>query len=224
MKADIPARLLAETSDLLIPDHHRVSFYASTWLTRFANDKDLNELFQKYPQQISRADIAELASQVLAGSENARKVFLATMMWGYGTVGYGAYRTSMMLGDPGSQKIIEESFRLVAAGKYLDAYKMFVLPRCGAAFFTKYFYFVGLGTKVSPLPLILDSVVANSLVQLGIDITLFAKVIKNPEGRITSIARYADGYFEYVETMNLWAKEIGCRPDSIEKWLFTLQA
>jgi hypothetical protein len=34
--------------------------------------------------------------------------------------------------------------------------------------------------------------------------------------------KYADGYFQYVETMNRWAEELGCRPDSIEKWLFTL--
>jgi hypothetical protein len=223
MKQDIPVRLLAEKSALLVPDNHRVSFYASTWLNRFANDRDLNELIQKYPQQISRAEIADLANQVLAGSENVRKVFLATMIWGYGTVGYGAYRTSMMLSDTDSQRIIEESFRLVSIGKYIDAYKMFALPKCGAAFFTKYFYFVGLGTNVSPLPLILDSVVANSLVQLGIDIARLARFTKNTSGRITSIGKYADGYSQYVEMMNHWANEIGCRPDSIEKWLFTLQ-
>ena len=219
MKQDIPTRLIAAKADLLIPDNHQVSYYVNTWRKWFADDKDFNELTQKYPQQISRSDIASLA----ADSENARKVFLATMLWGYGTVGYGAYRTSIMLDDENSRNAIGESFRLVSVGKYIEAYKMFVLPRCGAAFFTKYFYFVGLGTKVDPLPLILDSVVANSLVQLGVDISLLARVTKNSDGRITSIGKYADGYVRYVEMMNNWANQIGCRPDSIENWLFTLQ-
>lgn len=224
MKQDITTRLLAEKSSLLIPDDHLVSYHASTWIKRFADDDDFNKLIQKYPQQISRANIVSLVHQVSTGSESACKVFLASMLWGYGTVGYGAYRTSIMLENENSRKIIEESFRLVSVGRYIDAYKMFALPKCGSAFFTKYFYFVGLGTKVTPLPLILDSVVANSLVQLGVDISFLARFIKNPEGKITSMGKYAEGYSQYVEIMNTWANEIGCRPDSIEKWLFALQS
>lgn len=223
MKQNIPARLMAEKSDLLLPDNHQVSYNANTWRKRFAGDKDFNDLIQKYPQAISRSEIAHLANQVSTENGNARKVFLATMLWGYGTVGYGAYRTSIMLDDKNSQNIIEKSFDLVSAGKYIAAYKMFSLPMCGAAFFTKYFYFVGLGNKTTPLPLILDSVVANSLVELGIDISRLAKVTKNSDGKISSVRKYVDGYFEYVEMINNWASEIGCRPDSIEKWLFTLQ-
>jgi hypothetical protein len=218
MKHDIPARLLAEKSALLAPDNHQVSYNAETWLKWFSGDKDFSDLIQKYPQTISRSEIADLAQ-----NRNARKVFLATMLWGYGTVGYGAYRTSIMLGEKSSKNIIEKSFDLVSAGKYILAYEIFALPMCGAAFFTKYFYFVGLGSKISPLPLILDSVVANSLVQLDVDISRFARFTKNSGGKITSIGKYADGYLRYVETINNWADEIGCRPDSIEKWLFTLQ-
>jgi len=73
------------------------------------------------------------------------------------------------------------------------------------------------------LPLILDSVVANSLAQLGVDISQLAKVTKNSAGKIVSVGRYADGYFQYVEMINSWASEIDCRPDSIEKWLFSLR-
>jgi hypothetical protein len=218
MKHDIPARLLAEKSALLTPDNHRVSYNSETWFKWFSGDKDFSDLIQKYPQSISRSEIAELAK-----NKNARKVFLATMLWGYGTVGYGAYRTSIMVGHKNSENIIEKSFDLVSAGKYILAYKMFALPMCGAAFFTKYFYFIGLGSKISPLPLILDSVVANSLVQLGIDISMLARFTKNSGGKITSIRKYTDGYLRYVEIINNWAGEIGCRPDSIEKWLFTLQ-
>ena len=94
---------------------------------------------------------------------------------------------------------------------------------CGAAFFTKYFYFVGWGSKTTPMPLILDSVVSNSLEKLGVDISQLAKVTRNSEGKITYISKYVEGYIRYVEMINNWANEIGCRPDSIEKWLFVLQ-
>ena len=222
MKQNIPARLLAKKSDLVIPGNHKVSYNANTWRKWFDGDKDFNDLIRKYPQAISRSEIANLANQVSTKNENTRKVFLATMLWGYGTVGYGAYRTSIMLNDKNSRNTIEKSFNLVFTGKYIEAYKMFSMPMCGAAFFTKYFYFVGLGNKITPLPLILDSVVANSLVKLGIDISQLAKVTKK-HGKISSVRKYADGYFKYVEMINNWASEIGCRPDSIEKWLFTFQ-
>ncbi|CAG1016913.1 hypothetical protein ANAEL_05903 [Anaerolineales bacterium] len=219
MKQDIPASLLAAKSNLYPPDNHHVPYDSKVWHKWFAEDTDFNELTQRYPQQISRSEVAELAG--LSGSGIPRKVFLATMLWGYGTVGYGAYRTSIMVKVKGFQNIIEKSFSLVSDGKYIDAYEMFYLPMCGPAFFTKYFYFVGLGNKTMPLPLILDSVVANSLTQLGVDIYRLARVVKNSAGKITSVARYADGYFQYVEMINSWASEISCRPDSIEKWLFS---
>jgi len=221
VKKDIPDRLLAEKSNLCSPDNHVVYYDSNVWRKWFADDRDFNELIEKYPQQISRSDIANLASST--SSEVPRTAFLAAMLWGYGTVGYGAYRTSIMFRAKDFQNMIEKSFRSVSDGKYMDAYGMFILPMCGSAFFTKYFYFVGLGNKTTPLPLILDSVVANSLAQLGVDISQLAKVTKNSAGKIVSVGRYADGYFQYVEMINSWASEIDCRPDSIEKWLFSLR-
>ena len=60
MKHDIPARLLAEKSALHAPDNHRIPYNAGTWLKWFSDDKDFSDLFQKYPQIISRSDIADL--------------------------------------------------------------------------------------------------------------------------------------------------------------------
>jgi hypothetical protein len=220
MKISIPTRLLAEKFNLQSPDNHEVSYYAGTWEKWFFEDKDFIELIEKHPQQISRLDIVNLVNNVLNGKDTPRKVFLATMLWGYGTRGYGAYRTSLMLNGKNSQNIIEEAFRLVSIGKHGDAYEMFSLPRCGSAFFTKYFYFVGWGSKSTPMPLILDSVVSNSLEKINVNISNLAKVIRNNEGKITSVGRYVDGYLRYIEMISNWATEIGCRPDSIEKWLF----
>jgi hypothetical protein len=221
MKLVIPSQLLAEKTVLLVPpDLHEISYLAPTWSNLFSGDNDFNELTQKYPSPIKRVDIFNLVKQIIGGSENARKVFLATMLWGYGTIGYGAYRTKIMLSDQKSTEIIQETFALVSAGNYLDAYKRFELPRCGAAFLTKYFYFVGWGSNTRPMPLILDSVVANSLSGLGIDISLFVKVPRSSNEKISYVVKWAEGYVRYVEMVNEWAAEMGCRPDSIEKWLF----
>jgi hypothetical protein len=220
MDLPIPSKLLEEQSSLVPPDEHRVSYKPNVWRRRFPADKDLEDLFQRFPHEIARKQIANLAGHVNEGGETPRKLFMATMLWGYGTVGYGAYRTSIMLSDSSSTDVVNRSYELVCAGNYVKAYEMFYLPMCGSAFFTKYFYFVGLGNRVEPLPLIFDSVVANSLINLGIDVSAFAHVVKNPSGRVTSIGKYLDGYSKYVEVMSSWAKKLECRADAIEKWLF----
>ena len=121
------------------------------------------KLLAEHPENISREDIAEFVKNAISGQGSIRKVFIATMIWGYGTVGYGAWRTAKMLAAERSQEMIEKSFNLVLDGKYIDAYEMFSLPRCGHTFLTKYLYFVGLGGNAKPMPLILDSVVSNCI-------------------------------------------------------------
>ena len=183
---------------------------------------DFKEILVEHPESISRKDIAEFVKNAIAGQGSNRKVFIATMIWGYGTVGYGAWRTSKMLAAERSQEMIEKSFNLVLDGKYIEAYEIFSLPRCGHTFLTKYLYFVGLGVNAKPMPLILDSVVANSLELLGLDSSRYAIVARNKVGQITAVSKWSTGYFRYVEMVNNWASELDCRPDAIEKWMFSL--
>ena len=92
---------------------------------------------------------------------------------------------------------------------------------CGSAFFTKYIYFGGLGWDVSVSPLILDYMVMNELEQwLRLDVTRFARFSRNKKGEISVVGRDAARYGHYVEVMNGWARDLRCRPDSIELFLF----
>lgn len=208
---DPPAQLLAQRSNLPNPDKHAIPYVAGTWAKWFESDNDLAALIGRHPLELSRLDVGRLTTEALAGTVTWRCAFMAAMMWGYGTVGYGAYRTRKILGMPNAESTIGRAANLVATGRLRAAYESFKVKTCGPAFFTKFFYFVGLGTNPPrPLPVILDSVVANSLERLGLDISQFV-----------ATTRDAAGYLRYVETMDAWATALRCRADQIEMWLFT---
>ncbi|MCQ3928892.1 MAG: hypothetical protein DPW16_00405 [Chloroflexi bacterium] len=202
------------------PDEHIVHYRPTAWAARFGDDPDYQYLNQRYPVGVSRGQIAQLVTNVAIGNlefSRLRKTFLVAMMWGYGTVGYGPYRTQIMLNSLNVETILTDTYSLLKSGKVVEAYDQFHVDRCGPAFFTKFFYFVGLGLKLKPLPLILDSVVARSLSHpdmIGEDIKELASITNG------SVGRYAEGYQKYLTLVERWAKELECRPDAIEYFLF----
>lgn len=219
---DPPAQLLAQRSNRPNPDEHAIAYVAGTWTKWFESDNDLATIVSRHPLELSRRDVGRLATEALAGTVTWRCAFMAAMMWGYGTVGYGAYRTRTMLGTPNAESTIGRAANLVTTGQLGAAYESFKVRMCGPAFFTKFFYFVGFGAaSLRPLPVVLDSVVANSLERLGVDVSQFITATRGVDRRITSLGRDAAGYLRYVETMDAWAKAIRCRADQIEMWLFT---
>jgi hypothetical protein len=204
------------------PDLHEIPFYAETWRRRFSPDADLEAVFRKYPRSISRKQVAELACEAQTlDSPALRRLMFGVMLWGFGTIGYGAYRTSKMLEAPTVIDQLADTLCYLTRGRIQDAYERLHLPRCGAAFLTKLFYFIGRGCDVTPLPLILDSVVANALEsKLGCEISDYARVDRDGEGKIIYLHRWAPGYVRYIEQMNAWAQVLSCRADSIELFLF----
>lgn len=219
---DPPAELFAQKSSLPNPADHVIRYSAVTWAKWFTTDDDLALIIGRHPLELSRGDVGRLATEALAGTGTWRGAFMAAMMWGYGTVGYGAYRTKLMLGTPNAESTIGRAANLVTTGQLGAAYESLKVRMCGSAFFTKFFYFVGLGAASSrPLPVVLDSVVANSLERLGVDVSHFVTATRGGDGRMTALGRDAAGYLRYVETMDAWAKAIHCHADQIEMWLFT---
>lgn len=86
--------------------------------------------------------------------------FATVMIWGYGVVGYGSYRTKKMFGSADFLPKIEESYRLSRSGNFLDAYKYLSknkIESLGPAFGTKWISFSS--PSSSPAP-IYDSFVA----------------------------------------------------------------
>ena len=82
------------------------------------------------------------------------------------------------------------------------------------------------------MPLILDAVVARSLEErCGLSISRYAKVSIYPDnqknarkgivGKISAVNRYAQGYMNYLNDMDAWARHLEVTPDQIELFLFS---
>ncbi|PKB79490.1 MAG: hypothetical protein BZY88_13030 [SAR202 cluster bacterium Io17-Chloro-G9] len=156
---------------------------------------------------------------------------MASMIWGYVEVGYGPYRTEKGLKSPDAISVLQSAAVSVASGRIRHAYETInkKISWCGPAFFTKFLYFIGLGVKINPLPVILDTQVAGALEKLGKDenwdFNVFTNVSRKrkKKNEIGSVKPYAEGYIRYVDTLHEWTKELGCpRADYIECFLFNL--
>lgn len=204
----------------LDPLAQSISYSGMHWRKKFPNDPDFEYIARTYPRALSRKDVAQLAWQARDNLSSIRTLFLASMMWGFGEVGYGPHRTRLMLEHRCAISTLQGSLLLVISGQLTDSYKCLKLPMCGPPFLTKYFYFVGLAWGLDPCPLILDSRVAASLEKLvGADLPNYAKVYQNEKGQLV-VRRYAEGYERYVHLIHHWASQLDCRPDSIELFLF----
>lgn len=191
------------------PDVQPIRYYRETWEKHFDADADFADVAGRYPQTVSRGNLQELSREAHEDSAQARKLFLAAMLWGYGTSGYGAWRTRKMTASlEQDAELLADTFANIRLGGLLAAHQDFgfqrKLERCGEAFFTKFFYAIALGTEIRPMALVLDSRVRYSLNELA---------------RIGEL-KYSGDYLEYIQLMDGWARELNCRADAIEMSLF----
>ncbi|GAB3954690.1 hypothetical protein [Micromonospora vulcania] len=125
--------------------------------------------------EIWRRDVFAVADAYRAGSASARQLLTAVLVWGYGPIGYGPWRTTKSLdADPDGKRLAYALEELTAAApdeaSLRTAYQRFRdpnharLPWLGPGLFTKVLYFVGYRRGVCGVqPLILDRVVASHL-------------------------------------------------------------
>jgi hypothetical protein len=195
------------------------------WLGYFQSNphviQDLNIIKQQCPNTISRKDVRYFAHQARSGGyEELRRLFLACMIWGYGGDPNGPHNTKLALSDPRAVAVLQETVSRISNGQIKEAYDKFDLANCGPAFFTKLFYFMGKEYDAKPLPLILDSHVASFLDRLSriesFDYSsLFVRT--SPNGYVR---RCSKGYLHYINSINDWAKMLGCPPDKIEYFMY----
>lgn len=220
----VPKRLLESKEEILrgFGSKPATNYDAGPWRKHFEGDSDFQQISQQFPTSIRRIDVEGLSRQVRNGSyTQIRKLFLASMIWGYVKDDLrGAWRTKQMLSHGGAEEMLENAARWISNGQIVEACKGFKVPWCGSVFSTKFFYFIGLGAGTSLLPCILDSKVAQSLEQLGKEegwnLPPFDNVCE--EG----IRRCPEGYIQYIRALDEWAKELGCRADYIEYFLYSL--
>lgn len=212
-KAMLPAKLAENMGSIRLADPLRdqtaVSYRSDTWSWNLADDPDLEYVARRCPGSISRQDLIELADQAApyVTESGVRRLFIGVMIWGYGSVGYGAWRTSQALATPDCTSILQQVFQLVGNKRTAPAYEMLQLAWCGTSFASKFLYFSGMGCGVERYPLILDSRVLNALARIVPDSSRYR-------------SSGSQGYLQYVDDAHEWADEIGCQAHNIEYWLW----
>lgn len=115
------------------------------------------------PVTLTRANVSSLFAEADT-STDAVRAFVASMIWGFGDVGYGPYRTWKMLynkGKSGIGSLILE-VRNIARESPAQAYKKLKrkVDNLGPSFATKVVYFASMPNNRGP---ILDSIVSSWL-------------------------------------------------------------
>jgi hypothetical protein len=151
--------------------------------------------------------------------------FIAAMMWGYEApaggrrAGYGAHRLCEMFTDRVAaiaaikDVAIGDSAAIKRSYNRLDQ----ALKKCGPNFFTKHFYF--LGKSIDPehfRPIIFDDRVAAGLVKIQVTNAGCLDLVR------VSTLRSPEAYIAYINYVSGEANSIGCKPDQVEYYLFSL--
>lgn len=150
--------------------------------------------------------------------DNAADLFLAAMAWGFGTTGYGCWRTAQMInpgGEDHEQQVVEavEAYqRAWSSGGAATVAQAWTrgngkVPGLGPAFASKVAYFAIYERHSGEGPLIADLNTAWSVWALG---------------GIWDSRYVPERYSDYVQWCGRWARALGCRPDDIERALFNL--
>jgi hypothetical protein len=176
------------------------------WIRGFPTHQ---RLFETLPDRLTREFVIDVCAARPATFAGAVEAFLVSMAWGYGTTGYGVYRTSQLLAAAGA----EAGPRLAAAREGVVRYGPLAgyerlanasrLPGLGPAFGTKYLFFH------NQHALIHDQ--------------LMAEWFKHVTGIYTrpatwSVARYS----QYPTQMCAWADEIRVAAHELERAAFQL--
>ncbi len=154
-----------------------IGWSSKTWLKWFQMGSPEGVVLQGLVgQPLSRSSILDTAEGLINLPDDQRKLgvehlFLRSQVWGFGTVGYGAYRTSRIMSLREFKPTISRAFEVLHDEGAVVAYESMrpggenYLRGLGPAFATKFLYFAGyrLLPPKALKPLILDSLVGAAL-------------------------------------------------------------
>jgi hypothetical protein len=110
---------------------------ADRWAARFPDHCDLIDTL---PNPLDRGHVRNAVQGRLAVGDT-EGAFLATMIWGYGRVGYGHFRTGQVLANPGSAAALKGALSSDPVVSYARLAGSHRLRGLGPAFGTKWLYF-----------------------------------------------------------------------------------
>jgi hypothetical protein len=172
-------------------------------------------MLEALPDALDREAIRAASREAAEGPAQAVRAFMATMIWGYGRVGYGPWRTRRVLEEtPEAPLKLTTAAALVRADGGPVAYRAMTsalrLRFLGPAFGTKYLYFAP-SQPDNPPALILDRLVAGWL-------------NRHAGTRINPITWAPSTYKHYVGLLVEFAEELDVGPDAIEERIFIAAA
>lgn len=178
-----------------------------SWLKQFPGH---HSFLDALPDHIDRAEATRHAARA-ATPEGAEPAFLVAMIWGYGPVGYGAWRTARVLAEnPHAIDRLAEVARVARDDGGLAAFRVMAdkpLRYLGVAFGTKYLRFVTAAQPSGHVAPILDAVVRRWLVaHLGL--------------RLNIDEWQPEVYGRYVELLTSWSAELDLTADTVEQLIF----
>ena len=168
------------------------------------------EFIASLPNPINRAAVRDLAQSAASSPDAATAAFVAAMVWGYGRVGYGPFRTARVLSaTPDSGQVLMEVAQRADADGGPAAFAWLAQHRLrglGVAFATKYLFFCTPPTGAAPA-LVLDRLVRDWLT-------------RNAGWSLRLDWNVAD-YASYVGAVVTWATELDLDAADVELLMFT---
>lgn len=191
----------------------------ASWLSGIAG---VAQLLDSFPDVVDRTSTAATVALLVRRGEFA-EAFIACMIWGHGHTGYGPYRTACILsgsdaptGKPVNTTVVnklETSIERLNTSGSVGAYRYLNteghIGGLGAAFFTKWLYFISAGNRpygpqAAP---VLDDLVTRWL--------RAHSSIRLRQGR-------TNDYAKYVELLEHWGKKHGRTRVQVEEAIFRL--
>jgi hypothetical protein len=202
-----------------------IGYRPEAWQRWLGRDPDLATIVEMYPTSITRSGLRRLSEEAREDAGRVRRLFIATMIWGFGSTPYGPYRTSNMLASDANQlsrsriSPIRSAHALVATTDIHGAYEGLRIDLCGPAYISKFLYAAGLGLSLEPAPLVLDSQIARYLTSMASDGSFDASAIVKTDAN-GFVHRFADGYVRYLSLMSAWASELNISAGALELYMF----
>jgi hypothetical protein len=157
--------LIAEWKTEKKPEQKRISWNRERWQAldpRYPKIASHKTFIAGLPNRIGREDVRGYAAGAAKSPDRAVEAFIASMVWGFGSTGYGVYRTNRILTvNPDAPERLHSVAQILTSDGPVEGYRAMAneqrLKWLGPAFGTKYLYFCSADDNPA---LVLDALVA----------------------------------------------------------------